>query len=320
MNFIQPLKDNIIDTSKLKDYQRCSRYFFYRHVLGWDTESPNNHLIFGSAWHLAMEHLLLHGYDNLSILGAYEKFLNYYRSYFPESTDALFGTKTPDTAFIALSHYASNPSYQKDLEDNEVLYTEIAGKVAVTEEDSLAFRMDSILKNKVTGKMFSREHKTGSYTYLWDEQWMLDLQPGSYSHVLYCLYPFELVDRVEMNATFFMKRKKDPIELHRLDVRKNKDQMNVWLGRVRYLIWEIKREYDILMNFSKEDDALLSAFPLRDTNCIYYNKVCPFMDFCLAWPNPLRRAYEPPLGFTKRIWNPLEEEAKKTFNFERKEY
>lgn len=319
MNFIQPLSSNVIDTSKLKDYQRCPRYFFYRHVLGWDTESPNNHLIFGSAWHLAMEHLLLNGYDNLSILGAYDKFLNYYRAIFPPDSDALFGAKTPDNAFIALSHYANYAPYQRDLTDNEVLYTEIAGKVAITEEAFIAFRMDSILRNKKTGKVFSREHKTGSFLYLWDEQWSLDLQPSAYSHVLYCLYPYDEVDGVEMNGVIFMKRKKDPIEFHRLNVRKTKDQMNVWLGRVRYLIWEIGREYDILMDTSDED-ALLSAFPIRDTNCIYYNKLCPFMDFCLAWPNPLRRAYEPPIGFTRRIWNPLEEEAKITFDFGKKDY
>jgi hypothetical protein len=261
-----------------------------------------------------MEHLLLNGYDNLSVLGAYDKFLNHYRATFSPDTDELFGTKNPDTAFIALSHYANYAPYQRDLMDSEVLYTEIAGRVAITEETSIAFRMDSILRDKKTGRIFSREHKTGSSLYLWDEQWALDLQPSTYSHVLYCLYPYEKVDQIEINGTFFMKRKKDPIEFHRLNIHKTKDQMNVWLGRIRYLIWDITREYSILTTMSTENDDVLSAFPLRDTNCIYYNKLCPFMDFCLAWPNPLRRAYKPPIGFTRRIWNPLEEEAKITFN------
>jgi hypothetical protein len=318
-NIILPYNENIIDTSKIKDFQRCPRYFFYHNILGWDLESPNNHLIFGSAWHLAMEHLLLNGYGQQSVLDAYDKFLNYYRRFLPSETDDLFGNKTPDIAFTALGVYASNPSYRREFNEQEVLYTEIAGKVMIDENFSIAFRMDSILKDKLSSRIFSREHKTGSYKYLWDEGYQLDLQPYTYSHVLYCLFPFEEVDKIEMNATFFMSRKKDPIELHRLDIRKNKDQMQVWLCRVRYLMWEIKREYDLLLD-TKEDDHVLQAFPLKDTNCIYYNKVCPFMDFCLAWPNPLQRAFEPPIGFIKRIWNPLEEEAKTTFNFEKKEY
>lgn len=318
-NIIQPFEENVIDTSKLKDYQRCPRYFFYRHVLGWDSENPNNHLVFGSAWHLAMEHLLLNGYSTNSVLKAHELFLEYYRKEFPPETDDLFPNKTPDKAFLALGKYTTHPEYQRDLIDNEVLYTEIAGKVMINEEDSVAFRMDSVLRNKKTEKIFSWEHKTGSFTYLWDDQWTMDLQPGTYSHVLYCLYPMEEVDCVEMNATFFMKRKKDPIDLHRLPVKKNKEQMQIWLTRVNYLIWEIKMNYDILSD-TKEGDTILQAFPIRDTNCIHYMKLCPFVDYCNAWPNPLQRAFEPPIGMTRRIWNPLEEEAKEVFNFEKKEY
>lgn len=314
---LQQLKDNVLDTSKIKDYQRCPRYFFYRHVLGWDSESPNNHLVFGSAWHEAMEHLLLNGYSPNSIVAAYDKFLRYYRSYLPAETDALFDPKTPDRALYVLSKYARN--YANELDNLEVLYTEIAGKVMIDSDKALAFRMDSVIKDRKTGRVFSREHKTGSRVWMWDEQWLLDLQPGTYSHVLYCLYPYEEVDRIEMNGVFFIKRKTDPYDFHRFDVRRTKAQMQVWLNSMRYHLWEISREYEVLEE-SSDDAVVMQAFPLRESSCISYGKVCDFQDFCLAWPNPLRRALDPPLGFQQRFWNPLEQEAKKVFEFETKGY
>lgn len=318
---MQKLKENTIDTSKLKDYQRCPRYFFYRHVLGWDSESPNNHLVFGSAWHEAMEHILLNGYSQQSVMDAYDKFLAYYRKTFGPETDELFYPKTPDNAFVALCLYTGHSEYKRDLDHQEVLYTEIAGKVMIDETHSISYRMDSVILDKKTKKLFSREHKTGSSLFNWDIQWLLDLQPGTYSHVLYCLYPYENVSGIELNGTFFYKRKKEPVNatsFHRFPLHKNKEQMQMWLNRVRYLMWEIDREYAILEE-STEDMPVLQAFPQRDTNCIYYMRLCPYHDYCTAWSNPLRRCDEPPIGFTIRYWNPLDQPAKKIMDFEKRE-
>lgn len=312
-----PLEKNVLDNSKLEDYQRCPRYFFYRHVLGWDSEAPNNHLVFGTSWHLAMEHLILHGYGDTSVIEAHNIFLSDYRKTFLPETDELFEPKTPSNAFLVLAKYAQK--YNGELEHTKVMFTEIAGSVAIDEKHMLSFRMDSVLKNLKTEKMFSREHKTGSRTWMWDEQWILGQQPGMYNHVLYCLYPFDEVEGVEMNGSFFIKRKSDPYDFRRFTVKKRKDQMQVWIDNVRYYLWEIDREYSIL-NDSKEEDPTLRAFPLRTHNCLEYSRVCAYQDFCLAWPNPLRKMHQPPMGFKVRYWNPLEREAKKTLNIETKVY
>jgi len=316
-NPIKAKSQNVIDSSKIVDYMRCPRYFFFRHILGWRTESPNNHLVFGTAWHLAMEHLLLHGYGDKAIIDAFNLFLEEYRKTFTSETDELFAPKTPDNAFLVLAKYAQH--YDGELEDLDVLYTEIAGSVAVDETHSLAFRMDSIIRNNVTGRVFSREHKTGSRLWMWDEQWLLGIQPATYSHVLYCLYPRDEVDCVEMNGCFFIKRKKDPYDFHRYEVRKRKDQMQVWMDTVRYYLWEIDREYEMLEDYD-ETQEVLPVFPMRPTNCIDYGRVCEYQDFCLAWSNPLRRMYEPPIGFVKEYWDPMEREAKHKFDFEKKNY
>jgi len=316
---IQLLSDNKRDSSKLKDYQRCPRHFFYRHVLGWESDSLSNHLVFGTSWHLAMEHLLLNGYNDNSVIKAFDAFLSDYRKTFSSETDEMFSPKTPDNAFLVLAKYADYPAYRNELDDWEVLWTEIAGSVAITEKDQLYFRMDSILKNRKTAKTKSFEHKTGSRTWMWDEQWPLSTQIGTYNHVLFSLFPYEEVSGVELNGSFFIKRKKDPYEFHRLLIKKEHDQMQVWLDTVRYYFWEIEREYHLLEECT-ENEPTMRCFPLRDNNCIDYSRLCEYHDYCMAWPNPLRRCQEPPIGFHVKFWDPTEREAKKTLKVEKKEY
>jgi len=315
------LCDNKLDNSKIKCFKQCPRLFFYEHVLGWHNQSPNNHLIFGSAWHEAQEHLLLHGYDSQSVLDAFDKFLAYYRTYLGPETDDLFKGKTPDHAFRALAQYAGYGPYKQDLEEFTTLYTEIAGSVAVDEKRSLFFRMDAVLENKRTGRIRSREHKTGGSKNLWDEQWLLDGQVGTYSHVLNCLYPAEKIDGIEMNGVFFPNlKKKIPASediLHRMLIKRNLGQMQQWLDNTMYYFWEIEREYELLED-AEESDGVLKAFPLRDTSCLNYFRLCNFHDFCLAWPNPLRYSFEPPIGIKVEFWDPTAKPAKETFNLNKR--
>ena len=62
------------------------------------------------------------------------------------------------------------------------------------------------------------------------------------------------------------------------------------------------------LHHCKEGDNVLMAFPMNNGSCTKY-KGCPYYDFCLAWQNPLQRAYEPPLGFRTEFWNPSEMET-----------
>lgn len=319
---MQELSENKIDNSKINDFKTCPRKFFYSHVLGWRHESPNVHLVFGSAWHEAMEHLLLNGYEQISLMEAFDKFLAYWRQYFSPDQDEMFPNKNPDKAFERLAQYTGYGPYKRDLENFETLYTEIAGSISIDETRKLYFRMDGLLKNRQTGKIRSREHKTGTGAYMWQDQWLLSGQVGTYSHVLNCLYSLDEVDGIEMNGCFFPKRKSPPKPEEvflRFLIKKQKEQMQVWLDNVLYYFMEIEREYELL-SLASEDDQVLQAFPLRDTSCLNYMRRCEFHDFCMAWPNPLRRCDEPPIGFKQEFWDPTAEHAKQEFNLEKKEY
>lgn len=309
----------ILDSSKLNDYLRCPRYFFYRHHLGWQSEETSNHLIFGSSVHLALESLLLGN----SVQASFDTFLEDYRkTYQNPEMDDIFWPKTPENLFVILDAYAKY--YKKDLIDNEVLYTEIAGTVAINESDSIALRMDSILRNHKTGKVFSLEHKTASSFYLWAEQWLLSVQVGTYTHALNCLFPIEEVEGVTMNGILFGKAKnawqdifnqkvpkKLPWDFDRVTIKKTNDQMQVWLHLVDYLVAYIEAELQDIENGDIVCSEVLTTFRMNPTACQSYNKMCEFHPFCCSWPNPLKKCHNVPVGYKIEFWNPLAKPAKK---------
>ena len=302
---------DVLDPSKLNDFMTCPRMYFFAHMLGWRSETPNNHLIFGQAWHLAMEHLLLHGYSGASIRDAQEKLTQHYRECFPEETDEMFAPKTPDRAILALAEYAVK--YANDLENFEVLDTEIAGTAPISDRQVLYFRMDDILKHK-KGYYFSEEHKTGTYfNNQWTMQWSLGMQAGTYIHALYCLYPQELVRGIEINGAFFKRTKAPSFEFERVPVWKLPHQMRSWYATVQYWTTMLEREVNALSQ-ETDSDPVMDSFPMNPTNCNKYFG-CPFHDFCSAWQNPLQHCNEPPLGMKVEFWDPSQEPSTTKMEF-----
>jgi len=302
-----PIKEHeswkILDSSKIQDFMSCPRQYFYRYMLGWKSESPNNHLIFGEAVHLAMEHLLINGYNDTSASEAFDLFNNRYREDFPENTDELFAPKTPTRVLKMLAEYVEK--YKTDLKDFDVLYTEVAGTVPLAEDRTLAFRQDSICRGHEG--IFSLEHKTrkGSIDRKWQEQWGLKTQVGTYTHVLHCLFPDEEIYGVKINGLGFLKTK---FSLERVPARKNNTSMQVWLWNTLYWLDQIHWNIGMLEN-CKEDNPLMMAFPMNTESCgNYYG--CLYHDFCLAWPNPLKRCDEVPPGLKVEFWSPLEKPAR----------
>lgn len=341
---------NITDASKLKTFAQCPRMYFYEYVLGWRLDGLNIHLAFGSAWHKAMEYILLNGSETptgveeilraqiengltageaalevlplyTNINGAYQAFLDEFRKEIPEDMEEMYSPKTSDRAALALLNYCL---HRHDLYDYEL--AEISGKKAVEIAGSLmiqdillTFRIDALLRSKETGKIRVLEHKTGSAGFNWAEQWELDIQMGLYNYVLGCMYPPEEKDCVWVNGNLFKKTKyvkssdkKDPFrhfELIRQPVYKTNEQIMVWWANTLSKIVSIETEFSCLRKES-EDNIVMTSFPMREINChAFYGRACAYKDFCVSWPNPLRRCEEPPPGFVVEYWDPMLEEA-----------
>jgi hypothetical protein len=317
MNPIQPHTSwNILDATKLQCFMDCPRKYFYEYILGWRSSTPNIHLEFGKAWHLAMEHLILsHGtsgkYAEQAVMEAWNLLNDHYRQFFSLEMDDVYAPKNPENALRALSQYAQE--YRND--SFTPLYTEIAGTVPISEEQTLSFRMDSILRTEQGIK--SREHKTGStLNRQWTDQWSLSMQTGVYNHVLYCLFPEEEVWGVEINGTFFQKKEN---KFQRVPARRSISMMNVWLWNANMYAEWIKHEQKFLLESCEVEAPIMQAFPLNTQSCTKYFG-CAFHDLCIAWPNPLRNIDRMPDNMKVEWWNPAEteKEAKHVFHLERK--
>ena len=299
MNLVPHETWSIHDATKVQCYMDCPRKYFYEFVLGWRPDTPNIHLEFGSAWHLAMEYLILNGYDDVSILHAYELFTTYYRQFFSEMHDEIYHPKTPPMALKGLLEYCKEYKFDKFTP----LYTEIAGSVTLNDKHTLTFKMDSILDTPDGIK--SREHKTGSQlSRQWMDQWALKVQTWVYNHVLYCLFPRDRVWGVEVNGTIFSKK---DIKFQRVPARRTIEAMEV--GYWNMIDWcdSIVHEFERL-DSCKETDSTLRAFPMNTENCTKYFG-CTYHDYCLAWGNPLARCSEVPMGMKVDYWNPKAEES-----------
>ena len=318
---IQPHKTwNVIDSSKLDTWLDCPRQYFFTYILGWRVDQPNHDLYFGQSWHIAREHQLINGYEDVK--GAFLAFMDYYREEFPQETDAIYQPKDPTAVALALNKLAK--LYKRDLEENELLYSETSGTVPINYEGrALHYRMDSILRRKEDGKIFSWDHKTTkSFSRTWAEKFHLSVQNGTYTHCLYCMYPIEDVIGIEFCGVEFkfLKRggKVNPagynINFQRVPAWKTPDQMNVWLWNVNQYVDAIEEEQGRLDDCS-ENDAVMMCFPMNTNSCTKYWG-CAFHDYCLSWSNPLQRCHEPPLGFREEFWDPRKMETTNKINLE----
>ena len=307
---------SILDSSKLSDFLMCKRLYFYSYILGWTLDQPAHDLHFGESWHRAREYQLLHGYEDVK--GAYDAFLSCYRQYYAPEDDMLYVPKIPAAVLAALMKFADER--RTDLIENEVVeidgqkMTEVSGTVPIDENRVLHYRLDSIMRRKSDGMIFSWDHKTTHERYInsrqWSEGFHLSIQNGTYTHCLYCMFPIEQVLGVEFCGTGFGYLKRGSatsppgprITLRRIPAFKTPDQMNSWLWTVIDTVNDIERETDRLFHCS-DSDSVLTAFPMNPNSCTSY-RGCPFHDFCLSWQNPLRQCHEPPLGFREEFWNP----------------
>lgn len=293
---------NVIDSSKLDTYTSCPRKFFYTYVLGWQSERPNVHLIFGSALHKAIEIFKLDGYSLESIDKAMEAFKDIYYREFSPITDLERAPKNPQNAEVALTEYIAQ--YAIEDSDTEVLEVEKCYPVLINESRVLWGKVDSINRNS-KGQVFTDDVKTSSRKDAWwYDQWELRFQFYTYLHILYSRYGFNEVKGLRVDG--FIMRKKDN-ELLRHWVNKNPDQMEDWLWEVNEVYERLERDF-LLLSRTKKEDKVMSAFPRHRNACISYMQLCPFHSICGAYRNPTQFEHLVPSGMQVKFWDPRVDE------------
>jgi len=180
-----------LDSSKIQMLMDCPRGFFFQHILGWEQREANIHLVFGSAWHEAMRHVLEQGPDKTSLREAHEIFMEIYQEDFASDpfTEEHY-SKNPGKCLEGLADYVAT----FDIAPDNTIYTEISGAAPVREDRLIHFKMDAIRKHpphhQEAGKYYALEHKTTSRkTSSWQEKWNYKFQVGTYLHALHAVLP-----------------------------------------------------------------------------------------------------------------------------------
>ena len=288
---------NVFDSSKMKMFKACPRKFFWRYVLGWEVDYPQINLIFGEAWHRALEAVYQIGYTKEAVEEGMQRFVSYYREFYSDRDDMDRVPKDPTTALEALTSYVT--TYQ-GLDNFEVLSLEKSGSVLITDDVAMHYRMDMVIKNS-NGQITGVDHKTTSWSSPnYANQWRMDFQMNLYTHALYSMYQPKDVFGMVINSTLFLKSR---IEHTRYPIQKSVDMMNAWLNETYWWLSILKHNYEMLSEASV-NDANMVAFPKNETNCIMFNKPCPYIDFCSAWANPLKRCDKVQSGFEISWWDP----------------
>jgi hypothetical protein len=295
----------ILDSSKVQSFMDCPRGFFFRYVLGWTQEEDNLHLVFGSAWHDAMEHLYNKGLSAKSAAEAYSLFLDVYREAFPnEMTDDARRPKDPGTALAGLAAYVTK--YAQEDSSIEVLFTEVAATVPIRSDRVIHAKCDAIIRKD--GSIWSHEHKTsGRNSEPWRDQWHLKIQVGSYSHLLFSAFPSEHVEGVMINATVLTKSR--GAEFLRIPVRKRPVDMQQYLWEVNHWVDQIEMNFKHL-SACRDSDDVMTCFPKNSESCSKFG--CRYPGLCTTWTNPLQNQHRIPPGLVVDFWDPRRtaEEAK----------
>lgn len=305
LNIVQPHETwDIIDVSKLTTYMSCPRKYFFRYILGWESTWPNNDLIFGAAWHISMEHMLLNGYSEDVVAEAEELFFDHYRKELGPDTDESFGAKSLAGAIQGLAKYASRFAIED--KSYKVLHTEVAARVKIGDDAILAARLDCIRQDRDSGLIEVMDHKTsGRRISGWERLQWQSVQLLVYMHILYSLWDFDQIKGGRIRCTWFYKNRH---EFDEVLVEKTPAEMQSGLTDVLTYYDYLMRDMYLFKETCSDDEIAMPAFPRNPESCYKYGKICQFFDMCEGWANPLQHCNQVPEGYKMAYWNPLEDE------------
>jgi hypothetical protein len=309
----------LYDNTRLTAYKRCPRYYFFRHVLHWETTGLKAALVFGSSWHAAMDVIWsgIRTKDRQELAReAYTAFLNTWLEagmLHPDEMDyemqKELSPRTPGHAMEMIVAYIETRA--KTADDFELIHTERPFCVPIDPADPTLFyvgKIDKIVKRR--GKIMGIEHKTttaykkdGPFRANFLDSFSPNSQVDGYLYTLHIMFPGE-VGGVWVDASLVHKQEEG---FQFIPIERQLGHLDTWLWEVRWWINSIEEQMKQLA-VNSPDDPYMRAFPKNTNSCFDFNTACAYHLPCKSWPNPLKQASEtePPGGYVHSIWNPLD--------------
>lgn len=314
----------LYDNTRLTDYKRCPRFYFFRHVMDWvSTGERKAALAFGSAWHAAMDSLwestALRTPRSAVMDSAYGAFIvKWIEEGMPPPNEIDLSTseqllpRTPARAAEMLEEYFDKRA--RFILDNEILDIERPFAVPLDPDDPTLFYVGRIDKIVAPSKSSVRgiEHKTTTAMRLDDrkrqtiagnfkESFSPNSQVDGYLYALSLLFP-EMRSDVYVDAALVHKAGED---FAFIPQERKPSMINMWLWETHDWINKIETDKIRLQECSEGDDYM-AAFAKDTRSCFDFNASCPYLDLCRARPNPLTWGEEAPQGYKTEHWDPLD--------------
>ena len=303
---IHPSTD-VLDSSKIKDFKRCKRFFFFRHYLGWKPQRKELNLIFGRAWHLAKEFIWKFGInDPKNYAHAFQLFEQDYMKDFTELEDQQNFPKNRRAAQIGLRKYfqqfGSIPSPWS------YIASEVWGDLILEGEKTIRFKVDLIVFDKSIGKMMVIDHKTSGTTRdIYSKLYQHSFQMLCYIFAVKSYYKEQNVGGLWIEESKFINRKtEDLVSNHeRILVFPSDQNLSAWRHRALVVYDEILKNFEMLAAYDAPQNQYLTSFDKNEESCTAYGRLCPFFHECQV-ANPLILP-SPPAGKVIDFWDPKEE-------------
>jgi PD-(D/E)XK nuclease superfamily len=317
----------LFDNTRLQDFRRCPRYYFFRHVKHWTPDgSPSAPLAFGGAWHAGMDALWqAFAHDRVTAPRAVKEGLDAFMRYwldeakmpdedFMDDDDRRFwAPRLPSTAHEMLWAYAE--ARERYIKEVELLEVERSFAVPLSPIDPTLFyvgRIDKIVRPKA-GRIRGKEHKTTTASKMSGKKmrirplFMDSFSPNSqvdgYLYALSLLYPDDETD-VWVDAALVNGTHQDFVFI---PVERPAQMLDNWLHTTHWWIDLIAREMEqYYLDKDYPDVPYMRAFPQDTRSCFDFNVACPFLFLCKSRANPLSWRDEVPASYKIEEWNPLD--------------
>ena len=292
----------LLDATKISTYQQCPRLYFYNYELGWRSDKSNIHLVFGGAWHKAMESLYANdGWDvEGDIEGCIERAQNDFVEYFnsrPIDFMPKRNVKTLENGVAGVEKYAHN-FLKRDIATYNILEFERGGTATIGSR-TFSYRCDVVLQDKSSGRIVVVDFKSGGskQPFDWKDRWQFSTQMAIYRAAMAQKYQHHDVWSLIRGAWFSGTKQAAfgecwiPPEFD----KRTEMKLESWYQRVE----------DDRLKLLDDNGECMQSFPMNDQSCFNYNRKCEFFDQCGDWSNPNNHKEEVPDGYSVRHWNPL---------------
>ena len=321
-------KDPYYDNTRITEFRTCPRKFYFRHSRDLVRKGFSAPLVFGSAWHEAMDIVwkclagnrsdFSNGVQNLNdsdvVNLAYDAFVASWiadggtdpMNMSPEEIQQL-GARTPFVGKEMLYEYVIQR--RGFLEKVELVAVEEPFAVPLDPANSDLFyvgRLDKVFRK---GKdIIVGEHKTtslykvgGPFRATFIDQFSPNSQVDGYLHAIHMKYG-EAAKAVWVDGSLVHKKVHDGFVW--IPIERQHNMLDAWLWETLYWIKLIEENRAAIEQPGAAEQPFMAAFPKNTNACQDFARNCPFIDLCKAWPNPLAKA-DPP-DFDKEPWSPFD--------------